>query len=202
MAVQVPSMVDSRTRAEVEADVIADYRASSPRSAALHAAARRVMPGGDTRTVAFHAPYPLSVSEGQGCRIQDADGRTYIDLLNNYTSLIHGHGHPGVVAAVSAHLPHGTAFPAPNEAQTRLAEILVERVDSVEMARFTNSGTEAVMSALVRCEVGGFHVEAALALEQITPESIATHLRPAAEAVAGEVPATQQPEAGKGEASS
>jgi glutamate-1-semialdehyde 2,1-aminomutase len=148
MAVQVPSMVDSRTRAEVEADIIADYRASSPRSAALHAAARRVMPGGDTRTVAFHAPYPLSVAEGQGCRIQDADGRTYIDLLNNYTSLIHGHGHPAVVAAVAAHLPHGTAFPAPNEAQTRLAEILVERVDSVELARFTNSGTEAVMNAL------------------------------------------------------
>jgi glutamate-1-semialdehyde 2,1-aminomutase len=148
MAVQVPSMVDSRTRSEIEADVIADYRAMSPRSAALHEAARKVMPGGDTRTVAFHAPYPLSVAEGQGCRIQDADGRTYVDLLNNYTSLIHGHGHPGVVAAVAAHLPHGTAFPAPNEAQTRLAEILVERVASVDMARFTNSGTEAVMNAL------------------------------------------------------
>ncbi len=148
MAVHVPSAVDSRTRAEIEADVIADYRASSPRSAALHEAARRVMPGGDTRTVAFHAPYPLSVAEGQGCRIQDADGRTYIDLLSNYTSLIHGHGHPAVVAAVSEHLPHGTAFPAPNEAQTKLAEIIVNRVASVDLVRFCNSGTEAVMNAL------------------------------------------------------
>ncbi len=148
MAVQISSMVDSRTRAEIEADVIADYRASSPRSASLHEAARRVMPGGDTRTVAFHAPYPLAVAEGQGCRIHDADGRSYIDLLNNYTSLIHGHGHPATVAAVAAHLPHGTAFPAPNEAQTQLAEILVERVASVDMVRFTNSGTEAVMNAL------------------------------------------------------
>lgn len=148
MAVQISSKVDSRTRAEIEADVIADYRAASPRSAALHEAARRVMPGGDTRTVAFHAPYPLSIAEGCGCRIQDADGRTYIDLLNNYTSLIHGHGHPAIVAAVTAHLPHGTAFPAPNEAQTRLAEILVERVASVDMVRFCNSGTEAVMNAL------------------------------------------------------
>ncbi|MBA2595381.1 MAG: aspartate aminotransferase family protein [Chloroflexia bacterium] len=148
MSVHVPMAVDSRTRSEIEADVVADYRASSPRSAALHEAARKVMPGGDTRTVAFHAPYPLAVAEGQGCRIQDADGRTYIDLLNNYTSLIHGHGHPGVVAAVSAHLPTGTAFPAPNEAQTKLAEIIVDRVASVDMVRFCNSGTEAVMNAL------------------------------------------------------
>src|ERR671914_698389 len=92
-------------------EVFSDYRASSPRSAALHDAARRVMPGGDTRTVAFHAPYPLAIAEGRGCRIQDADGRTYVDLLNNYTSLIHGHGHPAVVAAVSERLPNGTAFP-------------------------------------------------------------------------------------------
>jgi glutamate-1-semialdehyde 2,1-aminomutase len=141
-------MVDTRTRSEVEADVIADYRASSPRSASLHEAARRVMPGGDTRTVAFHAPYPLVIAEGNGCRIQDADGRTYVDLLNNYTSLIHGHGHPAVVAAVAERLPHGTAFPAPNEAQTTLAGIIVDRVASVDMVRFCNSGSEAVMNAL------------------------------------------------------
>ena len=150
MVVQVPvsSTLDSRARSEVEAEVIADYRASSPRSAALHEAARRVMPGGDTRTVAFHAPYPLVIAQGQGCRIQDADGRTYVDLLNNYTSLIHGHGHPAVVAAVSERLPFGTAFPAPNEAQTRLAEIIVDRVASVDMVRFCNSGSEAIMNAL------------------------------------------------------
>ncbi|MBW3634673.1 MAG: aminotransferase class III-fold pyridoxal phosphate-dependent enzyme [Chloroflexi bacterium] len=148
MAVHVPSAVDSRTRSEVEADVMADYRASSPRSAALHEAAAQVMPGGDTRTVAFHAPYPLVITEGQGCRIQDADGRTYVDLLNNYTSLIHGHGHPAVVAAVAERLPFGTAFPAPNEAQTRLAKIIVDRVASVDLVRFCNSGSEAVMNAL------------------------------------------------------
>src|SRR5215213_7959606 len=148
LEVQNPSMVDSRTRSEVEAEVIADYRASSPRSAALHEAARRVMPGGDTRTVAFHAPYPLVITQGQGCRVQDADGRTYVDLLNNYTSLIHGHAHPAVVAAVSERLPFGAAFPAPNEAQTRLAQIIVDRVASVDMVRFCNSGSEAVMNAL------------------------------------------------------
>ena len=148
LGVQVSSTLDSRTRSQVEAEVVADYRATSPRSAALHEAARQVMPGGDTRTVAFHAPYPLVISAGQGCRIHDADGRTYVDLLNNYTSLIHGHSHPAVVAAVAERLPSGTAFPAPNEAQTRLAEIIVDRVASVDLVRFCNSGSEAVMNAL------------------------------------------------------
>jgi glutamate-1-semialdehyde 2,1-aminomutase len=148
VALQVTSTVDSRTRAQIEADVLADYRASSPRSAALHEEARKVMPGGDTRTVAFHAPYPLNVSEGRGYEIHDADGRAYIDLLNNYTSLIHGHGHPAVVAAVTALLPTGTAFPAPNSSQIRLAQIMTERVASVDMIRFCNSGTEAGMNAI------------------------------------------------------
>ena len=66
VGVQVSPALESHTRSEVEADVIADYRASSPRSAALHEAARRVMPGGDTRTVAFHAPYPLVITRGHG----------------------------------------------------------------------------------------------------------------------------------------
>jgi glutamate-1-semialdehyde 2,1-aminomutase len=148
MAVQAPTTVESRTRAQVEADILADYRANSPRSAALHEAARRVMPGGDTRTVAFHAPYPLTIEQGEGFRIQDADGRTYIDLLNNYTSLIHGHGHPAIVAAVAELLPSGTAFPAPNQSQTRLAEIIFKRVASVDLIRFCNSGTEAGMNVL------------------------------------------------------
>ncbi len=138
----------SDLRPAVEAEVLAAYRERTPRSAALHEAARCVMPGGDTRTVAFHAPYPLVIDHGQGCRIVDADGNAYVDLLNNYTSLIHGHAHPAVTSAVAAQLPRGTAFPAPNPAQTRLAEILTERVASVDLIRFCNSGTEATMDAV------------------------------------------------------
>jgi glutamate-1-semialdehyde 2,1-aminomutase len=138
----------ARTRQDVEAAVLADYRARSRRSAELHEAARRVMPGGDTRTIAFHAPYPLAIEDGRGCRIWDADGNDYYDLLNNYTSLIHGHAHPAITEAVTAHLPRGTAFAAPNPHQTRLAEILTDRVASVDLVRFCNSGSEAVMNAV------------------------------------------------------
>lgn len=106
------------------------------------------MPGGDTRTVAFHAPYPLTVAAGSGCRFQDVDGNEYVDLLNNYTSLIHGHADAAILEAVSAQLPKGTTFASALESQTRLAEILTSRVDSVDMIRFTNSGTEATMNAL------------------------------------------------------
>ena len=144
MAVQLVSPV----RAEVEAEVLAAYRSRTPASAALHAEASAVMPGGDTRTVAFHAPYPLAVQHGQGCVVRDADGNEYIDLLNNYTSLIHGHAHPAVTEAVAAQLSFGTAFPAPNTFQTRLATLLTDRVASLDLVRFCNSGTEAVMNAL------------------------------------------------------
>ena len=133
------------------------------RSAALAERLRRVLPGGDTRTVTFYQPYPVALAEGQGCRVRDLDGNEYIDLLNNYTSLVHGHAAPAIIEA-----PHGTAFPAPNEHQAELAERIVGRVGSVEHIRFTNSGTEAVLvairaaraytgrSAIVKAD-GGYH---------------------------------------------
>lgn len=148
MAVEVRADRLTAAQAAVEQEVLTAYRQRTPRSLALHESARRVMPGGDTRTVAFHAPYPLAIASGAGARLWDADGNEYIDLLNNYTALIHGHAYPPVVEAVTTQLPHGSAFPAPNEAQTRLAEILTGRVASVDLVRFCNSGTEAVMNAI------------------------------------------------------
>src|SRR5215211_924390 len=128
--------------------IVAEFRARTTRSADLASAAKRVMPGGDTRTVAFHAPYPLTVERGQGCRFVDLDGNEYVDALNNYTSLIHGHAHPAITAAVTEQLPKGTNYATAVEAQTRLAEILTSRVASVDLVRFTNSGTEATMNAV------------------------------------------------------
>lgn len=148
MAIESLARAQSQTRTETEAAVLAAYRERTPVSRALHEAARTVMPGGDTRTVAFHMPYPLAAEAGKGCAYWDADGNEYIDLLNNYTSLIHGHAHPGVTAAVMAQAPRATAFPNPNPAQTRLAQIIGERVASVDLVRFCNSGTEAVMNAI------------------------------------------------------
>jgi len=78
----------------------------------------------------------------------DVDGNRYTDFLNNYTSMIHGHGHPYVNAAIRLQTEHGMSMAAPHELQVRLAEAIVARVPSVDQIRFCNSGTEAAMTAI------------------------------------------------------
>jgi len=121
---------------------------TTPTSAQLFERACRVLPGGNSRTTVFLEPHPIYAACGSGCRITDVDGNTRIDFLNNYTSLLHGHAHPVIIEAVRAQLDRGTCFPMPTESEILLAELLCERIPSVDRIRFTNSGTEAVMMAL------------------------------------------------------
>jgi glutamate-1-semialdehyde 2,1-aminomutase len=93
-------------------------------------------------------PYPLYLTGGQGARISDVDGNSYIDSTNNWTSLIHGHAHPATVRAATEQIARGTAWSAANPHAQHLAEIIVERVPSVDFVRFCNSGTEATMMAV------------------------------------------------------
>jgi glutamate-1-semialdehyde 2,1-aminomutase len=132
----------------VGAHIEAAYRAQSPRSRALHERAARALPGGSTRAGTFYRPYPTYMERGRGCRLTDVDGNTFVDCLNNYTSLIHGHAHPRLLATLQEFGARGTAHGAPVEAEIALAEALTRRVSSVEQVRFTNSGTEGVMGAI------------------------------------------------------
>ena len=77
--------------------------------------AKRLLPGGDTRTATYFFPHPLYMAEGKGCYLYDCDGNEYIDFLNNYTSLIHGHAHPRIIEAAQAQLAKGTVLGAPAE---------------------------------------------------------------------------------------
>ncbi len=129
-------------------DALQTYLARTGASRRLHEQARRVMPGGDTRTSAYWAPYPVFIERGEGCRIWDADGNEYVDFVNNYTSLVLGHAYPAVLEAVARELRRGTAYAAPLVAQVELAEMLVDRVPSLESVRFCNSGTEATLFAI------------------------------------------------------
>ncbi|HEX5825338.1 MAG TPA: aspartate aminotransferase family protein [Candidatus Limnocylindrales bacterium] len=124
------------------------WRARTPRSAALFERATRVLPGGSTRTTVYAPPYPPYLAGGAGIRVEDVDGNTYRDFLGNYTSLILGHAHPRVVAAVEEQVRRGSAFGAPSEPEIALAEELCRRIASIERVRFTNSGTEATMFAI------------------------------------------------------
>ncbi|HVN29380.1 MAG TPA: aspartate aminotransferase family protein [Candidatus Binataceae bacterium] len=123
------------------------YLSMTPKSAPIAKRAERVMPGGDTRSVQQHHPYPLTIARGEGPYLFDVDGNRYIDLLGNYTSLVHGNAYPPIIEAIRDAATRGTAWPARSEAQVELAELLRERVRSIEQVRFCNSGTEAGMLA-------------------------------------------------------
>jgi glutamate-1-semialdehyde 2,1-aminomutase len=123
------------------------FREKTLKSAQLAERAEHVMPGGDTRTTTYHRPYPLAIDRGEGPFLFDVDGNRYIDLLGNYTSLVHGHAYPPIAEAVTRAAHSGTAWPARSRAQIELAELLCERIPSVESVRFCNSGTEAGMLA-------------------------------------------------------
>jgi glutamate-1-semialdehyde 2,1-aminomutase len=121
---------------------------ASPAADALFERALRRMPGGNSRSLQFVEPHPPYAASGAGCRITDVDGHVVIDLLNNFTSLLHGHAHPQILAAATEAMARGTAFSMPTEYEIRLAELLGERIPAAERWRFTNSGTEAVMMAI------------------------------------------------------
>jgi glutamate-1-semialdehyde 2,1-aminomutase len=137
------------TSSELVANPIAaEYVRRTPRSAALGPRAERVMPGGDTRAAGYHPPYPLTLARGEGAKVWDVDGNQYWDLSCNYTSLVHGHGFAPIVDAARRAIETGTAWPARNLHQIELAELLCDRIESVERVRFCNSGSEANMLAL------------------------------------------------------
>jgi glutamate-1-semialdehyde 2,1-aminomutase len=110
--------------------------------------AQRYLPGGDSRSTLFYRPYPAVMERGEGCRVVDIDGNHLLDCTGNHTVLIHGYRHPRIVEAVQAQIEKGTAFSGPTEPQIRLARMLCERIPSMDLVRFTNSGTEAVMNAV------------------------------------------------------
>lgn len=121
------------------------------KSAELFAAAQRLIPGGVNSPVrAFRGVggIPRFIERGQGPYLWDADGHRYVDYVLSWGPLILGHAHPRVVEAIIRQVRCGTSFGAPTELETRLAELIVERMPAIEMVRFVNSGTEATMSAL------------------------------------------------------
>ena len=121
---------------------------SESQSAALYAKAHQWIPDGVSRATLLRRPNPIYVDHGKGAWVTDVDGNRYLDCNNNFTSIIVGHANPAVAQAVSAQMARGTAFALASNAEIELASLLCERVESFELIRFCNSGTEAVMGAL------------------------------------------------------
>jgi len=133
-----------------EHPLVTKYREFSPASEALHEKARKVFPGGDTRSSAHYAPYPLTITEASGCVMKDADGHEVLDFMNNFTSLVHGHARSEIVESVQKQIALGSAYAATSQNQIDLAEIITERIPSVDQMRFTSSGSEGTTMA-IRC---------------------------------------------------
>lgn len=126
-------------------------RASDARSAELYQRAVQLLPGGvnsPVRAMRSIGRDPIFVATGEGAELVDVDGNRYLDYVCSWGPLILGHAHPEVVHAVNDAAALGTSFGAPTLGEVEIAQVIVERVPSVEMVRMTSSGTEASMSAL------------------------------------------------------
>jgi glutamate-1-semialdehyde 2,1-aminomutase len=113
-------------------------------------------------------PFPLTIVRGDGARLLDVDGHVYVDFLGEYTAGLYGHSHPVIAEAIREALADGIVLGAPNRYEGELARILCERIPSLELVRFCNSGTEANLLALSLARVatgrpavlafeGGYH---------------------------------------------
>jgi glutamate-1-semialdehyde 2,1-aminomutase len=132
----------------VKKDIESRYIERTSKSQKYYTEARKYLPGGETRESTFFKPHPLYMERGKGSKLYDYDGNEYIDFVGNYTTLIHGHCDPDVTRAVATQLELGTVLAAPDPSQTELGKLIVDRLPSADLVRFTNSGTEATHWAI------------------------------------------------------
>ncbi len=121
------------------------------KSKKLQKKASRLMPGGVNSPVrAFKAVGgdPLYMKKGEGAHMVDEDGNVFIDYCMSWGPLILGHADRSVIQAIRKTAKNGTSFGTSNKHEVQLAQLIVRRFKSIEMVRFVNSGTEAVMSAI------------------------------------------------------
>ncbi|PIP20201.1 MAG: glutamate-1-semialdehyde-2,1-aminomutase [Candidatus Omnitrophica bacterium CG23_combo_of_CG06-09_8_20_14_all_40_11] len=113
--------------------------------------AKKYIPGGVNSPVrSFKAVggYPIFVKHANGSKIYGECGREFIDYCMSWGALILGHTHPKIVGALREAIRRGTSFGTVTKLETELAKLIVEAIPSIEKIRLTNSGTEAVMSAI------------------------------------------------------
>lgn len=124
-----------------------DFADRNPESRRAYDHARRHLPGGHTRTVLTHRPFPLTFVAGHGATMTDADGHEYIDMLGDYSAGLLGHSETRVLDAVTVALRTNVSVGGIHPAETVLADLMCERF-GLDRVRFTNSGTEANLMAI------------------------------------------------------
>src|SRR3977135_2959311 len=136
MAITAPSAIDDA------------FRKRFPKSAELYARSRNAIAGGITHDSRNFAAFPIYIDHAEGARKWDVDGNELIDHWMGHGSLILGHSHPQVTAAVAEQVYNGTHFGACHELEVSWAEQIGRMIPSAEWVRFTMSGTEATMLSM------------------------------------------------------
>ncbi|MBT6202899.1 MAG: aminotransferase class III-fold pyridoxal phosphate-dependent enzyme [Alphaproteobacteria bacterium] len=144
------------------------FSAANPKSKSEDETAAGSMPGGNTRTVLFYPPFPLTIDRGEDQFVWDIDGHKYTNFVGEFGAGLFGHSNPLIVEAITRAVSDGVVLGGPNRYERVLAAELVNRFPSLDKVRFTNSGTEANMMAIGTARVvsgkskvmvfeGGYH---------------------------------------------
>ena len=164
----VENLIADSALDEAVRDARTAFTARNPNSAKQYAQATEVMPGGNTRTVLFYEPFPLTILRGQGCEVFDADGHRYFDFMGEYTAGLAGHSNKIIADAIKAAIDNGLSLSGHTQVEAEFAAIVTKRFPAMELLRFTNSGTEATLLSLTLARIatgrkkvlafdGGYH---------------------------------------------
>lgn len=143
-----PLTIDRRVVEELITREEAAFRKRTPHSQQLHERGKESLPLGVASSFQAVPPYPLFISRAEGSLIWDVDGNAYRDFHLAFGSLLVGHSHPLLTAALGQQIKDGLLYSLPGPDTVYVAEELIRRFAPLEQVRFCNSGTEATMEAI------------------------------------------------------
>jgi len=117
-------------------------------SARMDEEAKKYIPGGGSRSIVRVGPHSIFVESGEGAYLQTVDGHRLCDFHNNFSANVLGHNHPAINKAIEEVCSSGFSFGNPTKCEARLAKILCNRIESVDLVVFMMSGTEACMASI------------------------------------------------------
>jgi glutamate-1-semialdehyde 2,1-aminomutase len=147
MPVSSPIQINHERVEELTQSELEKLNARTAGSESMYARARESLSGGVASSYQLRDPWPIYLVSGEGAKVTDVDGNSYWDFHNGFGSMVQGHAHPAIVAAVRDRVELGTHFAAVTEDTVVVAENLAARFN-LPRWRFVNSGSEATMDAI------------------------------------------------------
>src|SRR5687767_3566689 len=147
MSVNAPVQIDRRRIRELIEREEKRLNDATPKSADTYRRAHEVLSGGVASSYQLRDPWPIYLERGDGPKVWDVDGNEYLDFHNGFGSMVQGHAHPAIGAALQERYARGTHFAAPTEDAIVVAEELQRRW-GLPRWRYTNSGSESTMDAI------------------------------------------------------